>query len=312
MINIDKLNKLNNLVTSHFRRKHIVVLNPEENTKNENLDRNNFMIFDKTEWRMPDNLEKFVCELRENGGLNNEEKILAIFEKLCMTYVYDDNILSYIHKIDDESYELPDWYGRDIDNKWEKNREQHNRRVCYEVSRYLAKSLNELFKDNDDYNSCILWDRGLTHYFCGLICDKYSLTLDIDSFDNIKDLTRLKSGLTIQGINILEDKEGRFKTALDNFNEGRYEDAIKKVEDEIEKNNQDNQDKKSINQTENSENLDFLKNAIEILEENGIDEQGIYEYMKEIVDIHLGPQSRKKAWKEIKGDKKLQQYIEDV
>ena len=166
MINLDKLNKFNELVTSYFRRKHIIVLHPEEKNRNENINKNNFIIYDKTEWKIPDELENFVENLRTNNQLNNEDKILAIFERLCMSYVYDDNILSYIHKIDDESYELPDWYGRDIDDKWKNNREQHNKRVCYEVSRYLSKALMELFKDSDDYNTCILWDRSLTHYFC--------------------------------------------------------------------------------------------------------------------------------------------------
>lgn len=299
MVNMDKLINFNNLVTSSLRRKHIIVLNPEEKNRNENVGENEFIIYDKTAWEIPEELKIFVDELRMNSKLNNEEKILAIFEKLCMSYVYDDNILSYIHKIDDESYELPDWYGRDVDDKWKKNREQHNRRVCYEVSRYLAQALTELFKDNDDYNACILWDRGLTHYFVGLTSSKYNLTLDIDSFSNIKDLTRLKAGLTIQGINILEDREGKFKAALDNFNEGRYEDAIKKIEHDIEENNKSDQES---NQLENPESIEFLKNAIDELKSMGIDAQGIYEYMKEIVDIYLGPQSRKKAWKEIKGN----------
>lgn len=127
------------------------------------------------------------------------------------------------------------------------------------------------------------------------------MTLDIDSFDNIKDLTRLKAGLTVQGINILDDKEGKFRTALNKFNEGRYEDAIKKIENDI---NNSKQNVENLKQTENSESIDFLKNAIDVLKAKGIDEQGIYEYMKEIVDIYLGPQSRKKAWKEIKGNEK--------
>ena len=93
--------------------------------------------------------------------------------------------------------------------------------------------MTELLKDNNDYNICIFWNKNLTHYFVGLTCNDYSLVLDLDDFFNIKDLTRIKADLTAEGIVILEDYENKFKNALDKFNEGRSEYAIKKVEDEI-------------------------------------------------------------------------------
>ena len=38
--------------------------------------------------------------------------------------------------------------------------------------------------------------------------------------------------------------------------------------------------------------------------------QGLYEYMKEIVDIKLGPEARKKIWKKLKGkDDRETRYI---
>lgn len=297
-INMDNLARLNNLVTMSFRRRHIIVLNPETEQENkEELDAN--VIYDKAEWKIPDEIRRLVSELSQNTQLSKEEKILSIYEKVCRDYVYDDNLLSYIQKIDDDSYALPDWYGRDIDQEWEKNREQHNRRVCYEVSRYLTKALTELFKEDENLEVCILWDKSLTHYFVGLTCNDYSITLDTDNFDNIKDLTRVKTGLTADGIVILEDKEGKFKSALEQFNEGRNKDAIKSMEQDI------LNDANILNPNEmgESDNIVFLKNAIEILKDKyGLDSQGIYEYIKEIVDVTLGPQARKKVWKEIKGN----------
>lgn len=302
--NMDKLIKLNDLVTTAFRRKHIIVLDPKKNHENqESLNANT--IYDKVGWKIPDEIRAMVEELAKNNQLSDEEKILLIYDKLCRDYVYDDNVLSYIQKSDDDSYNLPDRYGREIGEEWEKNREQHNRRVCYEVSRYLAKALRELFKDKEKYDVCILWDRSLTHYFVGLTCDEYSITLDLDDFNNIKDLTRIKTGLTAEGIVILEDNEGKFKSVLDKFNESRSEEAIEKIESEIANNtNALNQNEGAPNSIPLEENDDivFLKNAIEILKEKyNIDSQGLYEYMKEIVDIKLGPEARKKVWKEIKG-----------
>ena len=296
-INMDKLTKLNDLVTMSFRRKHRIVLNPEgKYGKKQNLNEN--VEYDKAKWELPRNKEYdlLINELSQNKELNDEEKILVIYEKICEDYVYDDNVISYIQKNDDDLFDLPDRYGRDVDEEWEKNREEHNRRVCYEVSRYLVKSLEELFKDKEKFNVCILWDKGLTHYYVGLTCDEYSLTLDVDDFNNIKDLTRLKTGLTIEGIKILEDRESKFEKAIDKFNEGRCKDAIKNIEDKISLKMQDNIP------IEEPEDIVFLKYAIKILkEEHNIDSQGLYEYIKEIVDIKLGPEARKKVWKEIKG-----------
>ncbi len=299
-INMDKLIKLSDLASLSFRRKHTIVLNPEgEDKKTENLSAD--IIYDKAEWKIPGEIRTFVDELSQNSQLSQEEKILSIYKELCKKYVYDDNLISYIQKIDDDSYTLPDWYGRDVDQEWKKNREQHNRRVCYEVSRYLAKSLIELFKDNEDLNVSILWDKGLTHYFVGLTCSEYSITLDIDDFNDIKDLTRLKTGLTAEGIVILEDKNGKFRSALDKFNEGRSKDAIRKMENETNDTAFANPDSESQNLGA-SDDIIFLRNTIEILRDKyNIDSQGLYEYMKEIVDIKLGPKARKKVWKQIKG-----------
>lgn len=304
-INMDKLIKLNDLVTTSFRRKHIIVLNPEEKIENkEKLNAN--ILYDKAEWKINEKIYSLVDDLSQNNQLSNEDKILLIYEKLCQDYVYDDNVLSYIQKSDDDSYDLPDRYGREIDEEWEKNREQHNRRVCYEVSRYLAKALIELFKDNDGFNICILWDKSLTHYFVGLTCDEYSITLDLDNFNNIKDLTRVKAGLTAEGIVILNDTEGKFKKVLDKFNESRSKEAIGKIENEISNNtdiSNQNVENQNSNPIEESDDIAFLRNAIEILKDKyNIDSQGLYEYMKEIVDIKLGPEARKKVWKEIKGN----------
>lgn len=302
-VNINELIKLKDLVATTFRRRHIIVLNPKGEEDKKNLKPN--IIYDKVEWKIPEKIQTLVDELSQNNQLSNEERILLIYEKLCEEYVYDDNILSYIQKGDDDSYELPDRYGRDTNEEWEKNREQHNRRVCYEVSRYLAQALTELLKGNDEFNVCILWDKGLTHYFVGLTCNKYSITLDLDNFNNIKDLTRVKAGLTAEGIVILDDIEGKFKSVLDRFNENRSKEAIEKMEGEIgtdTNNATPNIENQNSNPIVKNEDIAFLRNTIRILKEKyNIDSQGLYEYIKEIVDIKMGPEARKKVWKEIKG-----------
>lgn len=304
--NIEKFQKLNDLVALAFRKKQILVLNPEEDNDRKDIDDD--IIWDKAQWRIPEEMEEYIQELSKNDELCVEDKILTVFERICQNYIYDDNVISYIKKVDDDTFEVPDWYGRETDLEWEKNREGHNRRVCYELSRYLAKSLMELLKDNSNYNVCIYWDKDLTHYFVGLTCDDYSITLDPDNFSNIKDLTRLKTGLTAEGIKILEDKDDKFYQALKKFNKGRNEHAIKKMEDDIVKSNntlsQSTQNQDSTQMDENSE-LTFLRKSFEILvQKHELDSQGIFEYMKEIVDITLGSDEREKIWKRIDGNSK--------
>ena len=300
-INIAKFNKLNELVSLEFRRKHTIVLNPD---KKEDIHEED-IIYDKANWKITDELKKYVDELSQNNDLSIEDKILYIYEKICKDYVYDDNLISYIKKIDEDVFSIPDWYGRDVDQEWEKNRENHNRRICFELSRYLAKALDELLKENKDYDVCILWNKNLTHYFVGLTSNEYTLALDVDDFFNIKDLTRVKADLTIEGIQILEDNKNKFKNALEKFNDGKNEYAIKKVEDKINTNNVKSKEKfqnKGQAKTEDDE-VKFLAKAMQILsEEYKLDSQGMYEYMKEIVDIRIGSEGREKIWKKIEGN----------
>lgn len=307
-VNIEKIIKLNELVNIFFRNKHTIVLDPKlEKKYGKYLGEE--IVYDKADWNMPSELKEYVKELSKNEELSKEEKILSVYEKLCHDYVYDDNLISYIQKIDDDIYSLPDWYGRDVDNEWEKNRENHNRRICFELSRYLVKSLDELFKDDKNCNTCILWNKNLIHYFVGLTSDDYSLAIDLDDFFKIKDLTRLKTGLTLEGITILEDDKHKFENALDKFNEGRDEFAIKRVENKIEETNE----AEIEDEEKEKEEVVFLRKAVEILKEDELDSQGIFEYMKEIIDISIGKENREKVWKKIDGkNRESTRYIRCV
>lgn len=298
--NIEKIKKLNELINISLRQKHISVLDPKEKGKNDLIKDDENIVYDKADWNITKEQKSYVDELSKNKKISNEEKILLIYEKLCKDYVYDDNLISYIKKVDDDTYSIPDWYGRDVDNEWEKNRENHNRRICFELSRYLAQSLKELFKDNDNYNVCIFWNQNLTHYFVGLTSNDYNLALDLDNFFKIKDLTRLKTNLTIEGIDILSDNSGKFKKALGMFNKNRGKYAIKEMENDVEEKIGNKKEEKS--QFED-EDVEFLNETIKILEkEYGVDSQGIYEYMKEIIDIKFNSKNREKLWKRIDGD----------
>ena len=171
-MNFTKVSRLSNFITRDLKRKITVILdpNPEKEYRMFGTAEDVSIGIDADNWVIPEKYRGFISELAQRTDLSNEEKILEVYKRLCEDYTYDDNVLSYIKRVDDDKFALPDWYGRDINEVWETNREEHNRRVCYEVSRYLAKSLTEIFKNNDDYDVCILWDKDLTHYFVGLTC----------------------------------------------------------------------------------------------------------------------------------------------
>ena len=77
---ISKLIELNNLVSLSFRRKHIIVLDPKDKQLDEN-NTNTSIEFDKSEWKIPDNIKAFVNDLSRSSYLSDEDKILLIYEK---------------------------------------------------------------------------------------------------------------------------------------------------------------------------------------------------------------------------------------
>lgn len=306
-MDISKLNKLSNLVTMQTNKKPKIMLDPKNIsriiTSNhlQNIDIN--VNIDDDVWTLTPEIKGFIEDLNESTELSVEDKIIHIYQELCMNYTYDDNVLSYIKKYDEDQFGLPDFYGRDTDEKWKQNRSKHNRRNCFEISRILAKAIITMLKGSDAedlFETCILWDEALTHYYVGLISDEYCLTLDLDDFEEIKDLTRVKTDLTIKGIKILEDPTKKFEKVLNKFNSKKSKSSIehiRKMDLSKHDNSMDNEEIESIY----SDDLQFIKYALEILiEQYKLDSAGIFEYMKEIVDTKIGPASRKKVWTEVK------------
>ncbi len=245
--------------------------------------------YETKKWKLDGMMPEIVKTLVENKEMTLEEKILSVYKFICLNYIYDDNVL-YFFKRDDSDpenikYIAVDWYGRITDENWEKNREQHNRRICYEFSRYYAKAINMLIENNENMEAFLLGDKENLHYVTGLAGEEYSLILDLDDFNSIKDLTRLKLGLTLKGIKILHDNSGKFTEALEKFNQNLPEE-LEKIE----------RAKKSC-----TNKLEYFYKTVEILSECGLDSQGFCEYVRALVeskDIKVD-----KIWKEVKSAK---------
>ena len=307
-MNFNRIGRLNDLLTNDLKRKPTIMLEPNPGQSYRiSGSANDIMIgIDVDEWVIPDQLKPFISEVAKSD-ISNEEKILKVYQKLCEDYTYDDNVLSYLKKNDDESFSLPDSYGRKTDSTWKENRKKHNRRNCFEISRILAKSISEVIKlsgHSRNYDVCIIWDEINTHYFVGLANNEYYLSLDLDDFTQIKDLTRLKTGLTIEGIKVLEDLSGKFEQAIEKFNKGRSKVAKEHIQTKLNEEHHEN-DEAPENPIDKDEPDDiiFLKYAVQILKEDyNLDSAGIYEYLKEIIDTKIGPRFRKKVWKEVENN----------
>ena len=243
--------------------------------------------YDSVKWTVEQPIEKKVNELLNKKSSTLEEKILKLYEYICLNYVYDDNVLFFFRKdLSDHNnikYIAVDWYGRIVGNEWEDNRQNHNRRVCYEFARVYAKAIKELLDDNNNLDVFMLGDKENLHYVVGLTGPEYSVILDLDDFNSIKDLTRLKLGLTIKGIRILRDNSGKFKDAINKFNVGRKSELA-----EIEALSSES-DKKNF--------ITYLNEIILILNKYNVDTQGFYEYMKLIIEAKKI--ETEKVWKKI-------------
>ena len=245
--------------------------------------------YDTVKWELEEPLKNLITELLNHNTLTFEEKVLSVYQYICLNYIYDDNVL-YFFKRDcsdpnNIKYIAVDWYGRIVDNTWIENRKKHNRRICYEFARFYAKAINELLQGNHNLEAFMVGDKENLHYVTGLTGNDYSIILDLDDFNSIKDLTRLKLGLTLKGIRILRDDSGKIQKAIDTFNKDKLNELAK-----VEKITQKFKDKDTIQ---------YLLNIVKILRSYNIDSQGFMEYMRSKIEAE-GIEIEK-IWKEAKG-----------
>ena len=257
-------NELNQSLDGDYK----IILEPNRDLKE------NWIEYDQVKWELEEQIQDLVKALSKENTLSFEEKILKIYSYICLNYIYDANVLYFFKKdttdMNNIKYIAVDWYGRIIDDTWKENRKKHNRRICYEFARFYAKAINELRGQDDNVEAFMVGDTDNLHYVVGLTGDKYSVILDLDDFNNLKDLTRLKLGLTIKGIKILRDKEGIFQKVLDKFNKGKLSELT-----EVEK------VKKRL---KGKDTIMYFNSVIEILKRYNIDAQGFFEYMRAIIE----------------------------
>ncbi len=257
-------NELNQTLEGDYK----IILEPNRNLTEDWIE------YDQVKWELEEPIQQLVETLLKENTLSFEDKILRVYEYICLNYIYDTNVLYFFKKdtsdINNIKYIAVDWYGRIVDENWKENRKKHNRRICYEFSRFYAKAINELRGKKNDVEAFMVGDRDNLHYVVGLIGNEYSAILDLDDFNKLKDLTRLKLGLTLEGIKILRDTNGKLKEAIDKFNKGKLNE-LAKVEEA----------KKEL---KGKDTIKYFNSIIDILKSYNIDSQGFFEYMRLIIE----------------------------
>lgn len=267
-MNDNNIRKFYNEICENLDGNYKIILEPNRSLTEDWIE------YDTVKWEMEKQIQNFVNNLLLNNTITLEEKIIKLYEFICLNYIYDVNVLYFFRKDcsnpDDIKYIPVDWYGRIVGQEWISKRQNHNRRICYEFSRFYAKAINTLIGDNPELEAFMVGDKGNTHYVVGLTGKKYSAILDQDDFNNIKDLTRLKLGLTIKGIHILRDETGELKKALDKFNKDKL-DELPEIQ-------------LAANNLKEKEPIKYFNISIEVLNKYSIDSQGFFEYLRAIIE----------------------------
>ena len=126
-----------NEVKSSMDGDYKIILEPNRSLKEDWIE------YDSVKWEMSDELNELVDNLKNDNTKSFEEKVLAVYQYICLKYVYDANVLYFFRKdMSDPNnikYIAVDWYGRIVDEKWIEKRKKHNRRICYEFARIYER-----------------------------------------------------------------------------------------------------------------------------------------------------------------------------
>ena len=51
--------------------------------------------YDQVKWTMDESIEKLVKSLKNDNTLSFEEKMLSVYNHICLNYIYDINVLFF-------------------------------------------------------------------------------------------------------------------------------------------------------------------------------------------------------------------------
>lgn len=245
--------------------------------------------YDYVTWKVEnDSIMEKITEIENINQLDLIDIILKIHCMVCEYFVFDE-FCYFLGKYDKEKNicTIDQKYGRNPSSKWVQERKKHNRRICFELSRYVAFRIKQLA--NEECDVFLVSDEYECHYATAVICKDFMITIDADDFIKGEDLNRVKLGLEIKGITIVSDEKDIVKNALEEINLNR------KSKKEFEKEAKEDAVKK-----EDYEWIDILLNKTQI-----IGNDGIFKYMKPILEFK--GYEPKKIW-----EKDVDRYVQTL
>lgn len=249
--------------------------------------------YDYVTWEAEDDsiMQRIKNEIKDIDQLGLMELILRIHIMVCEHFVFDD-FCYFLGRYDKEKgiCMIDQKYGRNPSPRWKEERKKHNKRICFELSRYVACRIKQF--ENQECDVFLVSDEYETHYATAVISDDFMITIDTDDFFKGEDLNRVKLGLEIKGVTIVSDEKGVVAQALEKINLNR------KSKKEFEEEAKDDPEKKA-----NYEWIESLLKRIQI-----IGNDGIFKYMNQI--LQLRGYEPKKIWVK-DGDRYIQTlYLE--
>ena len=150
-------------------------------------------IKDDPEWEMDSSLREEVLKNMPDD-LSPEEKAFYIYVYLCKTFKGDEQFF-FRKKLNN------DVYSRHFDKKRLEETKPKSKVTCATFSRIYPKLVNEL---NEGITAVPISIGGVDKHYCvGLYSDKISVLLEainIDSITKTNDLTNVKAGIKVSGI----------------------------------------------------------------------------------------------------------------
>ena len=81
-----------NEVKSSMDGDYKIILEPNRSLKEDWIE------YDSVKWEMSNELNELVDNLKNDNTKSFEEKVLAVYQYICLKYVYDANVLYFFRK----------------------------------------------------------------------------------------------------------------------------------------------------------------------------------------------------------------------
>lgn len=162
---------------------------------------------EEPDWNISPELEEIVFNAMPRD-LSLEEKAIYIYCKLCKELKYDEGYF-FRGQLKDERY------NSEFDKKHLEGIKPGSKITCWDFSRICSKMINGL--DGDIESVIIAEGANHGHYLTGFYTDKVSVMLEAVNgrTGGTNDLMKAKNGIEFEGVEIVSDRQGIIKRAIE-------------------------------------------------------------------------------------------------